>query len=89
MERFPCDPDRECPLREEDKCKEDVHHKYWPRRNYKGQVAKQFRNLDENKELTCRDRHNEIHATERTPRKPSNQEMIVVIAGSLAIGEVA
>lgn len=77
MERFPCDPTRECPLRDTIGCFEDVHHRQWPRRVYRrmGQIAMEFRNLDENKELTCRDRHNEIHATQPPPEVPTRQEM--------------
>lgn len=75
MERFPCDSSRECRLRETIGCFEDVHHKQYPRRAYRNSVERDFRNLDKNKELTCRDRHNEIHATEFPPPKPSIDEM--------------
>ena len=48
----------------------DVHHKAFPRKDYRKELYRDFRNLDENKELTCRDRHNEIHATGEIPDRP-------------------
>lgn len=84
MERFPCEPNEDCPVAE---CpKEDVHHKAWPKRRYRGSVSRAFRELDINKELTCRARHNEIHATQKPPEKPKESEMLVVIqsVGNLA-----
>ena len=86
MERFPCDPTRNCRLRDTSGCFEDVHHKQWPRSTYRrmGRLAMDFRNLDENKELTCRDRHNEKHATERPPERPSATEMQLAIARAAA-----
>ena len=79
MERFPCDPNRECRLRDTIGCFEDVHHKQWPRHDYRRPVEREFRNLDENKELTCRDRHNELHATQEPPEKPTRPEMELAV----------
>lgn len=84
MERFPCDPERECRLRETIGCFEDVHHKKWPRRDYRTPVEKEYRELEDNKELSCRDRHNEIHATQRPPEKPSREEMLASVRGCMA-----
>lgn len=75
MERLPCDPDRECKLRETIGCFEDVHHKQWPRRAYRSIIEKAFRELEENKVRICRDEHNERHATESPPDMPSHQYM--------------
>lgn len=80
MERFPCDPARECRLRDTIGCFEDVHHRQWPRRSYRSQTEKNYRELDENKELTCRDRHNEIHATTPPPEKPPTSIMLAAVA---------
>lgn len=92
MEHYPCNPETECRLRELGECKEDIHHRYFPKRRYQGSVARAFRELDENKELTCRARHNEIHATQKPPEKPRNSEMIVAIQnsmGAVAVGATA
>ena len=88
MERFPCDPQRECRLRDTIGCFEDVHHRVYPRRDYQTPLEKEYRNLDENKEITCRDRHNEKHANEPTPEKPSVDEMRRAV-GREAIRRVA
>lgn len=86
MENVPCQPDEGC--RYYPDCFEDVDHLYWPRRNYKTQVEKQFRELDENKTLVCRALHEERHATERPPQKPPREVMIQAIAAHV-IQEVA
>ena len=69
MERGHCTPEQRavCPLRE---CFRDVHHKYWPKRWYGSEVAKEFRELPENKVVMCRNEHNELHATELPPDRP-------------------
>lgn len=86
MERFGCSDNLECPLRDTlTGCFEDVHHKAWPARLYRGGLAKRYRELEENKEITCRARHNEIHATEEPPERPSRQEMVKAVAAQ-AIG---
>ncbi len=69
----------DCPLYFEG-CFTDLHHLYFPRRDYKTNVEKQFRNLPENKEQLCRAEHNERHATEPPPLKPSRDEMLGAIA---------
>ena len=69
-------------------CYSDEHHAYWPKRRYKSQVEKEFRNLPENREMMCRAEHDELHATERPPLKPSRQEMLQAIAAQM-IEEVA
>lgn len=61
-------------------CYADEHHLYWPKKRYKGQVEREFRGLPENREVICRAEHDEIHATERPPIKPSHNEMIQAIA---------
>lgn len=56
-------------------CFEDVHHLYYPRAYYSNGVAQRFRELDENKVEICRAEHQDIHATERPPLRPSIEFM--------------
>lgn len=82
MESFPCSPeDREnCRVFErEGECYEDVHHEYWPERDYKTKVERQFRALEINKVFICRALHNEIHARRRRSEKPPRKEMLRAI----------
>jgi hypothetical protein len=69
-------PDSNCPLK---KCFGDTHHLYYPASWYKGIVELAFRNLPENKEFLCRREHNERHATEEPPEKPSREFMLNAI----------
>lgn len=80
--RTPCPKqNRECPLFDTKAgCFADKHHIFWPAHYYRTPLEKDFRELPQNKELTCRDEHNEIHATEYPPKKPSTQEMIQAIS---------
>ena len=70
-----CHSLRPCGLRDTIGCFEDVHHKFWPKSNYKTPIAQEFRNLPENKEKICRTVHNEQHSTNVIPEKPSIAEM--------------
>lgn len=78
----------ECRYAGTPECRLTVHHQYWPRRDYKKPVEKQFRELAVNKEMLPRCDHDELHATTRPPEKPTRDEMLVVISRT-AIGEVA
>jgi hypothetical protein len=60
----------------------DTHHLYWPKKFYTTLLEKAFVELEENKVQTCRAEHDEIHATEKPPRKPSRSEMIQAVAES-------
>lgn len=84
MERVPCDPNRECRIRDTIGCFEDIDHEYWPSRQYRTPLEKEFRELPENKRQICRDLHNERHATESPPEKPSRREMISAVQQSMA-----
>ena len=76
MERQPCINQDTCRLRDTKLgCREDVHHYVFPRSQYKSGIAREYRELDENKVRICREEHEEIHATERPPERPSNAEM--------------
>lgn len=88
MERLPCDPERECKYRDTDRgCYEDIDHYYFPRKNYRDSVSKAFRELVVNKTVTCRALHDERHATQSPPPKPSRNEMLAVLQQQQ--GEVA
>lgn len=69
-------------------CYMDEHHLYWPRKNYKSGVERAFRNLPENRQMLCRAEHDEVHATEPIPKKPSRNEMLQALA-SVAIQEAS
>lgn len=74
-----CGEEVECRLRDTIGCFEDVHHDYYPKRDYRTQIEKQFRELPENKQRMCRQQHNDIHATNGNPEKPSLEEMRLAI----------
>lgn len=65
-------------------CFSDEHHLYYPKRRYCGKMAIEFRELPENKEQLCRREHDERHATEPIPIKPSVEVMKAAIAASKA-----
>lgn len=69
----------DCPFYYEG-CYTDTHHLFYPRRDYRTRVEKEFRELPENKEQLCRAVHNERHAMEGPPQKPSREEMLGAIA---------
>lgn len=86
MDRYPCENQESCPLYNSPTgCFEDVHHRQWPRRLYRslGKTAFAFRELDQNKELTCRRRHNEIHATQAPPPVPDRRLMAEIVRAAL------
>lgn len=77
MEAVPCTPTDECkysPL-----CYEDTHHLYYHKKRYRSKIERQFRQLPENQVELCRAVHDERHATEQIPPKPSRDEMLQVI----------
>lgn len=81
MERIPCMNQDSCRLRDSRLgCREDVHHRVYPRRDYQKGVAREYRELDENKVRICRAEHDEIHATERPPARLSVEEMREAVA---------
>ena len=77
--RRPCSSENEaCPYYQEG-CYEDVHHKLWPRRDYRRGLDRIFRNLPENKELLCRWEHDELHATQEPPEHPARTVMLRIM----------
>jgi len=74
-------PQEGCPYAEQG-CFSDTHHLFYPRRDYRRGVEKRFRELPENKEQICRWEHDERHATELPPEKPSREEMLRAIGGA-------
>ena len=75
MERIPCDPNTPCKLRDTIGCFEDIHHKAYPKSEYRTALEKKFRNHIMNKVLMCRQIHNDIHAQNLPPKKPTPEEM--------------
>lgn len=81
MEKLPCSNQDSCPLRDTEKgCFEDVHHLYFPRRDYRKPIERAFRELDENKVVMCREWHNTDHAVFEAPDKPDLEIMKMAIA---------
>lgn len=57
-------------------CYADTDHYYWPGYDYKTRVERDFRELPENKDQLCRDLHDQRHATEEPPDKPTRDFMV-------------
>lgn len=74
-----CNPSPECKYYETG-CFEDVHHLYWPKSEYRSELERNFRNLGSNTMRICRATHDDIHATERPPVKPSRETMLREVA---------
>lgn len=72
MERIPCDNQAECPL---PICFEDIHHVYYPASQYVGYIATHFRSSEDNKQQMCRQRHQDLHAAQPPPEKPTKEYM--------------
>lgn len=81
MERVACDPSPECKYFNRG-CYEDVDHIYWPANQYTDPIERVFRELPENKREICRQKHEERHATEEPPQKPSLEVMEHAIIAS-------
>lgn len=73
-------PQPDCRYAELGGCFSDTHHLFYPRRDYRRPTERDFRELPENKEQLCRAEHDERHATELPPTKPSSAEMLGAIA---------
>lgn len=56
-------------------CFQDTHHLMYPRADYRSRVEKEFRDLPENKVDICRQMHDECHAFDEIPVKPSMDVM--------------
>lgn len=80
-------PRPDCPYAElKGGCFSDEHHLFFPRVDYRGIIASEFRNLPENKEDICRWDHDEIHATTEPPERPSREYMLGALVTALADG---
>jgi hypothetical protein len=79
---IPCNPDIPCKYREEDECFEDLHHEAYPKSAYRTELEKKFRNNILNKVMMCRAIHDEEHAQQLPPKKPSVPEMRKFLEGS-------
>ena len=56
-------------------CYQDKHHLYWPQDEYRGYIASHFRSFADNTVELCRVEHEELHATQDPPEKPSREFM--------------
>jgi hypothetical protein len=56
-------------------CFSDIHHLYFPRREYRSPTEKRFRELSENKVQLCRQDHDDLHAVTDIPEKPDLEIM--------------
>lgn len=74
-----CAPNPECKLWERGQCKMDTHHEYWPKRDYRTQVEREFRSLPENQVELCRAEHDTLHETTLPPIKPNRDFMLSAI----------
>lgn len=90
MSRGECpNPRPECPYAElQGGCFSDEHHLFYPRVDYRDIIGSEFRELPENKEQICRWDHDERHATEPIPDRPSREEMLGAIVTAMANGEI-
>lgn len=71
----------ECPyVNRPNGCFSDTDHTYWPASKYRDTLGSTFRELPINKVQRCRWEHDNRHATEEPPERPSRAEMLSVIA---------
>lgn len=77
MQERPCNPSQECKIWPN--CFMDTHHMYYPKSLYKTDAEKLFRNLAGNTMRICRALHDDLHANERPPEKPSREVIFNVI----------
>lgn len=54
----------------------ECHHLYFPKRDYKSNIAKRFRELRCNKVMLTHEEHKEIHAQRRASEKPTREQML-------------
>lgn len=77
MDNIPCSTQEQCRLKNSKLgCRVDIHHLFYPARDYAKGVDKEFRELDENKVVMCRALHEDIHYLEDAPDKPTRTEML-------------
>lgn len=57
-------------------CREDIHHLFFPANQYARGLDKEFREMEDNKVLMCRELHEDIHHTQPIPEHPSRTEML-------------
>lgn len=77
----PCEPTPECKYYPN--CYQDVHHEAWPEREYLTTLERVYRDMPENQVFMCRAEHDNTHADQSPPEKPSREEMLRAIAGSM------
>ena len=75
-------PRQDCKYEGTPECLITQHHLYWPRPDYTTKLEKDFRNLPQNKEPLSRCDHDELHATQDPPEKPSTDFMVGFLIAS-------
>lgn len=78
MEKVLCNPSPDCKYFPG--CHGDIHHKWFPRKDYRTSLEKQFRQDSRNKVLSCRRLHDEEHAG-NPPPKPDREFMLRFLGG--------
>jgi hypothetical protein len=65
----------------------DRDHIYYPKKEYRTALEREFRNLPENIVLRCICKHRRRHAEEAPPLKPPREEMLRAI-GKLGVSSI-
>lgn len=87
MEQFPCVNKADCRYAGTNQgCVESVHHIFFPSTDYKDALSHAFRNLDQNKELMCRQLHDIVHRVEQPPIKPDRETMLEAVTTAVDEG---
>lgn len=76
-----CEPNEECKYFPD--CFESTHHLFYPERDYRTPLERLFRSLDENKVELCRSKHDQLHAEQDPPLRPTREEMLQALSGSM------
>lgn len=68
-------------------CLMTTHHDYFPSKDYKTKIEKNFRQLPENKIRISRCLHDDVHLELLPPPKPPRDEMIQALAQTVIRSE--
>ena len=80
MKRFCPKANEACKLAP--KCYSDKHHPDYPAFQYKTSLERQYREIRAIGNYMCRAEHDELHATQIAPEKPSVPNMVNYLANS-------
>lgn len=86
MARGRCDnPDPNCKYAAANRgggCFSDEHHLFYPRNEYSDPIAKRWRDLGKNTVQLCRRLHDDIHAQDSPPPRPTRETMAYELLNS-------